>query len=138
LAKHLDRAPEDVLVRFTRSLCLVRPKRLWASFSLDSYSGKFAARLGFELAGDVSHPRAASRRGASVTDIKWQTIGRAWLGKEGGILALDHHQLLSRLGAEDVYLTVGLSRRWQGEYWPLIAGVHTVPDYEIEVDHNGR
>jgi hypothetical protein len=129
LADHLDRAPADVLVHHTRSLCLVRPEQVWARFSLDDYSGKYEARLGFTLPGGVGHPR-----GVSVTDLKWRALGRAWL-PEGGVLDLDHDALCDRLHAEAVYLVVGLSRAWQGQYWPLVVGVHVVPDYAMEVDH---
>jgi hypothetical protein len=133
-ARHLDRAPEDVLIGHARSLCLVRPEQVWARFSLDRYSGKYEARMGFALAGDVNHPRATGRRGVSVTDLKWHALGRAWLGERGGRLTLDHDALCERLDAEALYLAVGLSRNWQGEYWPLIVGVHVVPDYEVEVN----
>jgi len=131
-AEHLGRAPEDVLVHYTRSLCLVQPEWVWARFSLDGYSGKYEARMGFVLAGDAEHPQATSRRGVSVTDLKWRALGRAWLGDKGGSLALDHDTLCERLGADAIYLAVGLSRNWQGECWPLVVGVHVVPDYEVE------
>jgi hypothetical protein len=97
---------------------------------LDTYSGKYEARMTFVLAGDANHPRATSRRGVPVTDLKWQALGRAWLGEKGGHLTLDHETLCERLNAEALYLAVGLSRNWQGEYWPLVVGVHVVPDYE--------
>jgi hypothetical protein len=128
-ARHLDRTPEDVLVHHTRSLCLVRPERVWARFSLDAYSGKYEARMGFHLAGDVHCPRAAGRRGVAVTDLKWRALGRAWLGDRGGRLALDQDALFEHLDAEALYLAIGLSRSWQGQYWPLVVGVHAVPDY---------
>jgi hypothetical protein len=130
-SRHLDRAPEDVLIQHTRSLCLVRPEDVWAWFSLDRYSGKYEARMGFVLAEDANHSRAASRRGVSVTDLKWQVLGRTWLGDRGGHLSLDHDALYERLGADKVYLAIGLSRNWQGDYWPLVIGVHVVPDYEV-------
>jgi hypothetical protein len=130
-AKYLDRAPDDVLVRQTRSLCLVQPEQVWAQFSLDTYSGKYEARMGFLLAGDANHPRTASRRGAAVTDLKWLALGRSWLGEQGGRLTLDHDALFERLNAEALYLAIGLSRRWQGEYWPLVVGVHAVPDFTL-------
>jgi hypothetical protein len=133
-ARYLDRAPEDVLTAHTRSLCLVHPEQVWARFSLDRYSGKYEARMGFVLAGDANHPRATGRRGVSVTDLKWQALGRTWLGEGGGRLALDHDALCERLDAEALYLAVGLSRNWQGEFWPLVVGVHVVPDYEVEVN----
>ena len=137
-ARYLDRAPEDVLIHHTRSLCLVQPEQVWASFSLDAYSGKYEARMGFVLPGFEAHPRATSRRGVSVTDLKWRAVGREWLGEQDdpsgrrGRLALDHDALCERLSAEAIYLAVGLSRPWQGEYWPLVIGVHVVPDYEVK------
>ena len=33
-----------------------------------------------------------------------------------------------------VYLAVGLSRSYQGQYWPIVAGVHLLPDYDVTVD----
>lgn len=130
-ARYLDHAPEDVLVYHTRSLCLVQPEQMWASFSLDRYSGKYETRMGFVLAGDANHPQATGQRGVSVTDLKWQALGRAWLGKESSRLTMKHEELWERLNAQALYLTVGLSRSWQGEYWPLVVGVHVVPDYEV-------
>ncbi len=129
-ARYLDRAPEDVLLTHTRSLCLVQPEHVWASYWRDAYSGKYEARMRFVLPGDANHPRATGRRGVSVTDLKWRALGQAWLGQNGGSLALDHDALRERLGAEAIYLAVGLSRNWEGEYWPLVIGVHTVPDYD--------
>ncbi len=128
-AKYLDPAPEDVLIHHTRSLCLVQPEQVWASFALDSYSGKYEARMGFLLPGDLDQHRAASRRGISVTDLEWQALGRDWLGERGGRLTLDQDALFERLNAAAIYLTVGLGRKWRGEYWPLVVGVHLVPDY---------
>jgi hypothetical protein len=130
-ARYLDRAPEDVLLDHKRSLCLVQPEQVWASFWRDAYSGKYEARMGFVLPGDANHPRATSRRGVSVTDLKWRALGQAWLDQAGGSLTLDHDALCERLGAEAIYLAVGLSRRLEGEYWPLVIGVHAVPDYEV-------
>jgi hypothetical protein len=69
-----------------------------------------------------------------VTDLKWRALGRAWLGGEGGFLELDQEALLRRLEAEELYLTVGLSRKYRGEYWPLVHAVHVVPDYCAAVD----
>ncbi|MFW6136328.1 MAG: dual OB domain-containing protein [Chloroflexota bacterium] len=131
-----DRAPEDVLVHHTRSLCLVQPEQVWVQFSLDAYSGKYETRMGFVLTGDANHPRATGRRGVAVTDLKWRALGRSWLG-ERGFLALGHDALLERLGADALYLAVGLSRNWQGEYWPLVVGVHVIPDYVVSSLPNG-
>jgi hypothetical protein len=41
---------------------------------------------------------------------------------------------LERLNADAIYLAVGLGRKWQERYWPLVIGVHVVPDYEYRMD----
>lgn len=130
-ARHLDRAPEDVLVHSRRSLCLVKPKRVWACFSLDPYSAKYEARMRFVMPGEVNHPDAMGRRGVPVTDLRWRALGREWLGEGGGRLELQHGVLCERLGAKDIFLALGLSRSWRGECWLLVVGVHVIPDYDM-------
>lgn len=133
-AGHLDQRPADILVHETRSLCLVKPDRLWARFELDAYSGKYQARLSF-VVGDIRHPRASSPRGVPVTDMKWRALGRAWLGEAGGQLDLDEATLKTRLNADEIYLALGLSRTYERKVWLLVVGVHVVPDYEMEIDY---
>lgn len=135
LAAHLDRAPEDVIVAHTRSLCLVQPERVHAHFALDQYSGKYEARMSLALPGGIDHPQAAGQRGIPVTDLKWRALGRSWLQTEGsGRLTLEQEALFERLGADGLYLTLGLSRSWRGTCWLLAVGVHVVPDFEATVD----
>ncbi len=133
-AKYLDEAPEEVLCDHVRSLCLVQPRDLWARFALDPVSGRFDARMGFTLACKRQHPRAQSTRGCSVTDLKWRALGRAWLAPHGGELTLDADGLAERLSADAFYLTLGLSRKWRDEYWPLVHAVHIVPDYTAPIN----
>ena len=75
---------------------------------------KYEARMSWTLSGDLT------RTSVSVTDLKWHALGRAWLGN-GGQLTLDHSALVERLRADAIYLTLGLSRHYQGQYWPLVA-----------------
>ncbi|MGD2145289.1 MAG: hypothetical protein PVH41_01180 [Anaerolineae bacterium] len=133
-SKYIDEAPAEVLIDHTRSLCLVEPQQVWARFSLDSYSGKYEARMRFRLEGGGNHPRATSSRGVPVTDLKWLGLGRTWLHGAGGSLSLGHEALFEKLGAQAIYLALGLSRTWEGEYWPLVVGVHVVPDYEAQME----
>jgi hypothetical protein len=132
LAEHLDRAPEDVLIHHTRSLCLVRPATLWARFEMDAPTGKFESRVGFALEG-LALPDALTR-GMPVTDIRWRALGRRLLGGPGE-LTLDRDTLLAATGAREVYLALGLSRAYDGWLWPLAIGVHTVPDYVVTIDY---
>jgi len=135
LAAHLDKKPEEVLgSKPTRSLCLIRPDELWATFSLDPYSRKFEARMGFSLAG-VHHGRANSSKGVPVTDLKWRALGRKWMESKRSELMFDGCALCERLKAEEVFLSLGLSREYQGQVWLLVIGVHPVPDYHVEIDY---
>ena len=90
--------------------------------------------MGFQLEGGGNHPRATSGRGVPVTDLKWLGLGRSWLPGAGGSLSVDHEALFERLGAQAIYLALGLSRNWEGEFWPLVVGVHVVPDYEAQME----
>jgi hypothetical protein len=134
-ATHLDRAPQDVLTAHTRSLCLIKPEQLWATFSLDPHSEKYEARLGFRL-GHIQHARANSQRGIPVTDLKWRALGRKWLEGAPGELALSGPELAQRLHATDIYVALGLSRGYQGQYWLMVIGVHVVPDYEVTIEYD--
>jgi hypothetical protein len=134
-ARRLDQAPQDVLdPNPTRSLCLVRPDRLWACFNLDPYSLKYQARIGFMLEG-TRHSRASSSVGIPVTDLKWRALGRHWLDERGGEIRFDDAALRKRLQADQIYLALGLSRGYQGQLWLLVIGVHVVPDYGVEIDY---
>jgi hypothetical protein len=143
--RYLDRAPQDVLVHCTRSLCLVAPQHVWVRFSLDARAtpggtGKYQARMGFELTKEGSPLNSpdilwrTEQRGIPVTDLKWQALGRAWLGEQGGHLTLQDIDLHARLNAQALYLTIGLSRAWKGKCWPLVVGVHVIPDYRVPTE----
>jgi hypothetical protein len=136
LAAHLDQAPADVLgCAPSRSLCLVQPARLWARFGLDPHSAQYQARIGFTLP-SIRHPRANSPRGVPVTDVCWRALGRRLLGQTQDTLALDDNALRARLAAQEIYLSLGLSRGFQGKLWLLVVGVHAVPEYQVEVDYD--
>ena len=133
-AGHVDRAPEDVLIHHKRSLCLVKPEHVCADFVLDTYSGKYQARMSFVLSGQVNAPQTTSPHGVSVTDLKWRALGRVWLNEASGHLRLEHETLHERLQADAIYLSLGLSRNWQGAHWLLVVGVHAIPDYKTTID----
>jgi hypothetical protein len=135
LSKHLDSAPCQILASQERSLCLIKPDWVKGCFRLDSYSGQFDARLAFGL---DRRPYLGSRAkgGFSVTDLKWRALGRAWLPEDGGWTEFDNGDLEARFGIQEIYLAVGLTRSYQGDFWTIVVGVHTVPDYEAVVDYD--
>jgi hypothetical protein len=131
--KYLDTAPHQVLVEQKRSLCLVQPDQVWGQFTQDPYSGKYEARLAFSLSGQT-FSGSGGKGGLPVTDLKWRALGRTWLS-DGGYLDFDGDSLCEKLKANEIYLTVGLSRTYQGRIWPLVLAVHTVPDYTVHIDY---
>ncbi len=135
LRKYLDTAPGEVLVSQQRSLCLIRPEWVKGCFRLDGYSGLFEARLAFGLDGKP-YRGSYAKGGIAVTDLKWRALGRAWLPADGGWTEFTAGDLEARLGIREVYLAVGLTRAYQGGYWLVIVGVHTLPDYEATVDYD--
>ena len=131
-AEYLEKSVEPdapvQLGRLERSLALIKPEFApgpVASFALDPYTGKFGGRLLVPEMGERALP---------VTDIKWRALGRKVV-TGGGRVLLTLDDLRSRLGIEQIYVALGLSRTHEGKNWALVVGVHTLPDYEAEVDY---
>jgi len=134
LRKHLDTAPSQVLDGQQRSLCLIKPDWIQASFRLDAYSGQFEARLAFGL-GKASYRGSQAKGGIPVSDLRWRALGRAWLAEGQSGAEFDAGTLKNRFGIQELYLAVGLTRSYEGRCWPLVVGVHTEPDYPAVVDY---
>jgi hypothetical protein len=130
--------PAALWVRETRSLATLAVADLTATFRQDTYSGKYEARLTFP----GLPPGAAS---APCTDLKWRALGRRLLAADGApaptdgavrTLTLDGDALWQALGGTArCWLALGTTRAYDGRHWPLIVGVHTLPDYAAEVDY---
>jgi hypothetical protein len=135
LRRYLDTAPHQVLDNQQRSLCLIKPDWIKGTFRLDGYSGKFDARLAFGFGGR-RYQGSYAKGGLSVTDLKWRALGRAWLPEDGGWTEFDDGDLEARLGIQEVCLAAGLTRSYKGDFWIIIVGVHTLPDYEAIVDYD--
>jgi len=133
-ACHLD----DIVTQGRRSLGAIAVDHITATFRLDTYSGKFEARMAF-----AGLPNGLTD--AACTDLKWRAFGRRLLAdhlsvrvEADGIrtLMLTDDDLRAGLGgAQRMWLALGLSREYRGRTWPLVVGVHTLPDYEAEVDY---
>jgi len=135
LHKYQDSAPRQILESHQRSLCLIQPNWVEGCFRLDPHSGNFDARLAFGLEGDT-YRGSYTKGGFPVTDLKWRALGRAWLPDEGGWTEFDDGDLEARFGIEEIYLAVGLTRSFEGTFWPIVIGVHTLPDYQADVDYD--
>ncbi len=109
-----------------QSLAVLVPASVRVHFSLDPYSTRYEARLQW--------PGGGKPEGHPVTDLRWRALGRRLLPPSGGELTLGSPELAERLGCEEVFLGVGLSRSYQGEFWPIVIGVYCIPDYEVNLD----
>lgn len=118
---------ERGILRGDCSLILSAPLPTAASFSLDEYSGRYDAR--------VFVPGVEEGRGIPVTDLKWRALGRSLLSRGQNPLKLSAAKLRTTINVSSVYLALGLSRLHEGRHWPLAVGVHTMPDYQAEVDY---
>lgn len=140
LAAHVDRRPFDVLGEPTRSLCLIRPERVYATFSEDPHTRTLQARMGFELEGQsVTTP--SGRPDLAVTDMAWRAMGRAWLrdrpvrdGENSQCLTMD--ELLARRGCDALYVSIGRSRPYGGHMWPIVVGVYPIPPCSVAIDYS--
>ncbi len=122
-AAHCDREPKAVLTKTpARSLCLVQPDELHATFSVDEETGKYEARILFGV-GDIP----ARGAGLLVTDVYWRAFGRQFVAEEP-FAEFDAAELHAQVGA--MFLAVGLNSKRVHQ----IIGVHSVPEYAAELD----
>jgi hypothetical protein len=132
-------APESIWSGHDRSLGACVADNLSATFSHDSYAGKYEARLSFS-----GQPATASS--LPCTDLKWRAFGRALIARTEAssaeqqvrTLSLTNQELWQTLGVGEraIWLALGLTRELHGRRWPLIVGIHTIPDYEATVDYS--
>lgn len=127
-AKYAVEGSENDVLGCKSSLTLCAPRPTAAQFSLDEYSGKYEARI---------YPRGIEKgRGLPVTDLKWRALGRELLSRSPSPVKLPSSKLKETVGAETVYVALGLSRLREGRCWPLAVGVHTFPDHEAAIDYS--
>ncbi|HZC78222.1 MAG TPA: hypothetical protein VE258_10755 [Ktedonobacterales bacterium] len=121
-----------------RSLGTLCVDDLSATFTADTYAGTYEARVVFPglPSGVASVP---------CTDLKWRALGRRLLA-QGQVAASQGTTRVLRLGGDElraalggpagIWLALGLTRARDGRHWPLVVGVHTVPEYEADVDYH--
>lgn len=122
-----------------RSLGTLRVDDVSATFTADAYAGTYEARVVFPgLPSDIAS--------VACTDLKWRALGRRLLARgqaaaasQGAthVLRLGGDELRAALGGpSDIWLALGMTRLHDGRTWPLVVGVHTVPEYEADVDYH--
>jgi hypothetical protein len=110
-----------------RSLALIKP---------DSFSFSF----GMNRTGDDVSVRASFKVGATgiddvgCTDLRMRALGRKLLEKSGGEKSMLSDGDFRRHDKQSTYLTIGLSRPFQGKHWLILVGAHTIPELTVEID----
>jgi hypothetical protein len=56
------------------------------------------------------------------------------LGKSRDGRSLLSDEDFRRQDKQATYLTIGLSRPFQGKHWPILVGVHSLPELDVEID----
>jgi hypothetical protein len=111
-----------------RSLALFRPARFSFTFNWNHTGEDVAVRASFETdAGAVTN--------AGCTDLRMRALGRRLLDQSGGKPCRLDQTDFERQGKRDTYLAIGLSRLYHGKHWPILIGVHALPELAIEVDY---
>jgi len=110
-----------------RSLALIKPDSFSFSFARNRSGDDVSVRASFKV-GDVGIDNVG------CTDLRMRALGRKLLEKSGGEKSLLSDEDFRRRDKQATYLTVGLSRPFQGKHWLILVGAHTIPELEVEID----
>lgn len=110
-----------------RSLALVKPVSFSFSFGKNRSGDDVSVRASFKV-GDVEVSDVG------CTDLRMRALGRNLLEKSGGEGSLLSDEDFRRHDKQATYLTIGLSRPFQGKHWLILVGVHSIPELTVEID----
>ena len=126
LAASAEEDGSPVLARFERSLILLPAADFKATFTLDLATRKLDARLTCPPLGLLSP--------MPVTDLRWRAFGRALCAANPAPSPIHLSHMERDFGVQRVYLALGLTREFEGRLWPIVIGVHCVPDISAIID----
>src|SRR5262245_23987069 len=110
-----------------RSLALIKPVSFSFSFGLNRSGDDVSVRASFKVG-------AVERLDVGCTDLRMRALGRKLLEKSGGEMSVLSDEDFRRHDKQATYLTVGLSRPFQGKHWLILVGVHSIPGLAVEID----
>src|SRR5262245_58404898 len=110
-----------------RSLALIKPDSFSFSFGMNRTGDDVSVRASFKV-GDVGIDDVG------CTDLRMRALGRKLLEKSGGEKSMLSDEDFMRHGKQSTYLTIGLSRPFQGKHWMILVGAHTIPEMTVEID----
>ena len=109
---------EGWLISENRSLVLTRVDKILGAYR-NTFNERRQRRIRFQVGGETLT--------LPCTDLRWRRITR---GEQDSAAC---EQLRS---ADHVYFALGLPRKWEGHYWPMVIGVHAFPRMVIKVDYD--
>ena len=109
LEKYSEPEGARQILNAERSLALIEPSSVEAIFVMDTYSGKYEARVQIPELGERPLP---------VTDIKWRALGRKLLGTDGKLsLAPDHLRNSRSAVSSSRSASAGSMKASTGRWW---------------------
>jgi hypothetical protein len=127
LAEHVEEGLPLIAEDCQRSLALIKPDSFSFSFGMNKSGDDVSVRASFTV-GDVQIGDVG------CTDLRMRALGRKLLEPAGGERrSLDDEDFRQR-GKQATYLSVGLSRPFQGKHWLILVGVHSLPELAVEID----
>lgn len=78
-------------------------------------------------------------RSTPCTDLKFITFGKKVLKERGSEkVVLGSEELKRMIRIEKIYLALGLGRWYEEkkDYYDMVIGFHTIPDYQTEIDYD--
>lgn len=118
---------KELLEKANRSLILVGP------ITLDkvAFDKEKTPRILFEIPGVYK-----SDRSLPCTDLKFIALGRETLNKNNSShMDLNPDRIKELLKTNKFFLSLGLTREWQGDFHAMVIGFYTIPDYYTTIDY---
>jgi hypothetical protein len=111
-----------------RSLALLRPESFVFSFGLNRQGEDVVARATFMVGG-------REMVDVGCTDLRIRALGRKLLQNSNSSESILSDNDFRRRGKRETYLAVGLSRLYNNKHWPIVVGVHSLPELDVEIDY---
>lgn len=119
LEKHTDVSLERALYDQSRSLIIVKADGT-PDIDIKLYDGNIKSYLSFRDGAGNYHRRVP------VTDCNWLAATKyLWRSDREHVVS----RLTKALSGKEVFIRVGVTRKWRGQKWRQVSGVFTIPDW---------
>jgi len=128
LAAHVESDLAPLSRQHQRSLMLIRPDSFSFSFGMNQTGDDVSVRASFTCNGEHFSD-------IGCTDLRIRALGRKLLEKPDWKKVSLSDEDFKRRGKQTTYLALGLSRLFQNKHWPILVGVHALPELAVEIDY---